>query len=250
MTTKTARGRIRTPGVVGLTFEAVVALEEGDPVHVVGPYQVTRADGSRPVVGICAVPNKGRVGSSFPAAVTPGQCTIDAFGFLVATVKAGLQIDAGEVVGVAPGGLWVPRGFGQTAGTNEVQTVAIIGAPTGGTFTLSFDGQVTAGIAFNATAAAVVAALEALNNINPGDLTATGGPLPGTGVAITFGGRHAGTDVPVLVANGAGLTGGTTPAVTVTTNTAGAAATANALGNGIALTTASGIDALVDVLCR
>jgi hypothetical protein len=110
--------------------------------------------------------------------------------------------------------------------TNEVQQVAISGGPTGGTFTLTFDGQTTAAIAYNATAAAVQSALEALSNIEPGDVTATGGPLPGTAVDVTFGGRYYGQNVPQMTATGA-LTGGTSPAVTVTTTTEGGSGLTN-----------------------
>jgi hypothetical protein len=45
---------------------------------------------------------------------------------------------------------------------NEVQRITITGTPTGGTFTLTFQGNTTAPIAYNASAATVVAALEAL----------------------------------------------------------------------------------------
>ena len=44
---------------------------------------------------------------------------------------------------------------------------------TGGTFTLTYNGQTTAAIAYNATAAQVQSALEALNNIAPGDVVVT-----------------------------------------------------------------------------
>lgn len=108
------------------------------------------------------------------------------------------------------------------AGADEVQQVAITGAPTGGTFTLTFSGQITSGIAYNASAANVQSALEALSNIAPGDVTCTGGPLPTTAVSVSFtGGSYAGTDVPQMTADGTGLTGGTSPAVTVTTTTPG-----------------------------
>lgn len=106
-------------------------------------------------------------------------------------------------------------------GTPEVQRVTITGTPTGGTFTLTFGGQTTGPIAYNATAATVQAALEALSNVDPGDIVATGGPLPGTAVTLTFGGRLVG-DQAQLTATGS-LTGGTTPAVTVTTITPGVA---------------------------
>ncbi|MFM9780473.1 phage tail tube protein [Streptomyces scabiei] len=107
------------------------------------------------------------------------------------------------------------------AGTDEVQTVTITGSPTGGTYTLTFSGQTTAGIAYNAAAAAVQSALEALSNIASGDVVCGGGPHPGTPVTVTFGGDYDGEDVPQMTASAAGLTGGTSPAVTVTTTTPG-----------------------------
>lgn len=105
-----------------------------------------------------------------------------------------------------------------TGGTNEVQTETITGSPTGGTYTLTFDGQTTANIAYNANAAAIQAALIALSNVNPGDVVVTGtGPY-----VITFGGSKAGQNVPTITANSAGLTGGTSPSVGVAVTTSGA----------------------------
>lgn len=60
---------------------------------------------------------------------------------------------------------------------------------TGGTFTFTIDGAVSGAIAFNATAAALREALEAMPNIKPGDITVTGGPGDATGTkpyVITF----------------------------------------------------------------
>lgn len=101
------------------------------------------------------------------------------------------------------------------ATSNEQQTVTITGAPTGGTFTLTYGGQTTTAIAFNATAAAVAAALEALVSVGSFNVTASGGPLPGTAVVITFTGRLGSTDVAMLTATSS-LTGGAAPAVTIT----------------------------------
>lgn len=109
------------------------------------------------------------------------------------------------------------------AQTNEVQTVTVTGTPTSGTYTLTFSGQTTAGIPFNATAAQVQTALEALSNIEVGDVTVTGGPHPGTAIVVTFKGQYIGTDVAALVKNASGLGGGTSPDVTVSTTTAGGA---------------------------
>lgn len=108
-----------------------------------------------------------------------------------------------------------------TTATNEVQTITITGTPTGGTFTLTYAGQTTSGIAYNAAAGAVQSALEALNNLAPGDVVVTGGPGPGTPWVATFGGTLAVQDVALMTAGSAGLTGGTTPTASVATTTPG-----------------------------
>jgi hypothetical protein len=82
-------------------------------------------------------------------------------------------------------------------GVNEVQSLVATGG-TAGDFTLTFDGQTTAAIAYNANAAAVDAALEALSNIPAGGVTCAGGPLPETPVTITFTGALAETDQPAI----------------------------------------------------
>lgn len=105
--------------------------------------------------------------------------------------------------------------------TNEVQTVTITGAPTGGSITLTFNGETTGTIARNAPATAVKNALVALANIGADDVTVTGGPGPAEPWVVTFEGAYAGSDVPAMTADGTGLTGGTAPAVAVTTTTAG-----------------------------
>ena len=104
---------------------------------------------------------------------------------------------------------------------NEKQTITITGTPTGGDFTLEIvyaDGssETTAAIAYDATAADVKAALAALDNLAATDMTATGGALPGTPVVIEFIGAYANTVMNLLIANAAGLTGGTAPAIAIT----------------------------------
>ncbi|MFI7240109.1 hypothetical protein [Streptomyces cyaneofuscatus] len=118
---------------------------------------------------------------------------------------------------------WIdgPGWRGLAPKSNEVQSVAITGTPTGGTYTLTYSGQTTAPIVYNATAAQVRTALTALSNIGTGNVTCTGGPHPGTPVVVTFTGPLAGTDVAQMTGNAASLTGGTTPAVVVTTTTPG-----------------------------
>ena len=104
---------------------------------------------------------------------------------------------------------------------NEVQTITITGSPTGGTYTLTFDGETTSAIPYNATAVQVQTALRALDNIGSADVTCAGGPHPGTAITATFGGNLAGVNVAEMTADDSLLTGGTSPAVTVTTTTPG-----------------------------
>lgn len=113
---------------------------------------------------------------------------------------------------------------GAALGTNEEQTITVTGTPTGGTFTLTFSGQETVPIAYNATAAEVEAALEGLPAIGPGSVAVTGGPGPGTPWVAEFIGNLVAKNVSQMTADDAGLTGGTTPAVAVTTTQAGVAA--------------------------
>lgn len=101
---------------------------------------------------------------------------------------------------------------------NKKQTVAISGHPTGGTFTLTFQGQTTTDIAYDATKATVQSALEALSNIAPGDVAVTGGPGPDTAWIVEFKGTYANTDVEMMVPSSGSLTGGLTPRVQVTPN--------------------------------
>lgn len=106
-------------------------------------------------------------------------------------------------------------------GTDEVQTVTVTGSPTGGSFTLTFGGETTSAIPYNATAAQVQSALRALDSIGQNGVSATGGPLPGTAVTVTFdGGALDGVNVAQMTSSGS-FTGGSTPGVTVATTTAG-----------------------------
>lgn len=107
-----------------------------------------------------------------------------------------------------------------TAAASEAQTVTITGAPTGGTFTLSFGGQTTTGIAYNAVAGAVQSALVALSTVGAGNVTVSGGPGPTTPYVVTFANQLQWSDQPTMTATGT-FTGGTTPAIAVTTTTPG-----------------------------
>lgn len=112
----------------------------------------------------------------------------------------------------------VSAGLISDAGTDEVQTVTITGSPTGGTFTLTYAGQTTGAIAYNASAATVQTALESLSNIGVGDVAVSGSA--GGPYTVTFGGDLADKDVGQLTSTPS-LTGGTAPSVAHATTTTG-----------------------------
>ncbi|MFI4875947.1 MAG: hypothetical protein ACIALR_11435 [Blastopirellula sp. JB062] len=95
---------------------------------------------------------------------------------------------------------------GSSGGVNEEQTVSLTGSPSGGTFTLSYGGDTTSGIAYNAAASAVETALEGLTSIGSGDASVSGdagGPW-----TVEFTGALAGQDVALMTGDGSSLTGG------------------------------------------
>jgi hypothetical protein len=140
--------------------------------------------------------------------------TLDVSAFTANTHYPDGYIPSGMLLSELASGLFGPYS-GRVA---EVQTVTITGGPTGGTFTLTYEGQTTGGIAFNATAGAVQTALEALSAVDPGQITVTGSA--GGPYTLTFNG--GGGNVAQMTASGASLTGGTSPSVTVATSTQGA----------------------------
>jgi hypothetical protein len=110
------------------------------------------------------------------------------------------------------------------AGTKEVQTLTKAGTVSGGTFTLSFGGQTTTALAWNANAAAVQAALVALSTIGTGGVTVAGGDFSGaTPFTVTF---NFGTNVAMLTADTTSLTGAGA-GITITESTPGGAGGSN-----------------------
>lgn len=102
-------------------------------------------------------------------------------------------------------------------GTSEVQTVTVTGGPTGGNLTLTYSGQTTGNIPFNAVGATVQTALNALSNVD--GVTVSG--LAGGPWTVTYPVEMG--NAAQLSGSAAGLTGGTAPAVNVATTTPGVA---------------------------
>lgn len=122
MTTKAAGAKIT--GLLALTCEATEALNVKDPVHVTANYTVEKADGTKPVLGIVSVANKGRgADGAYPVSKVPGDVTVEVPGFSVLRLVSGGAIDAGEEVGIDVNGLLVAAGAGvRTIGLSLTST--------------------------------------------------------------------------------------------------------------------------------
>lgn len=103
------------------------------------------------------------------------------------------------------------------SGVPEIQSVALDSTTHGGTFTLTFSGQTTAAIPWNATNDEIVAALEALSTIAVGDIAVTG-QFPEW--IVTFQGALTGSQ-PAMTGSAAGLVGPVGVEGTLSLNTAG-----------------------------
>src|SRR5258708_118510 len=99
---------------------------------------------------------------------------------------------------------------------DETQQLAITGAPTGGTFTLTFGDQTTATINWNDNAATVQTRLQALSSIGAGNALVTGGPGPATPFIVEFAGTMAKTAEALITLTNNLLTGGASPSVNIT----------------------------------
>lgn len=97
--------------------------------------------------------------------------------------------------------------FGAGGSEKASYTVTITGAPTGGTFTLTIDGQTTDAIAYNASNATIQSEINELTGVS--GAVVTGGSFPGNAKTVTFNER-----VAAFTATGS-FTGGTTPAIAV-----------------------------------
>jgi hypothetical protein len=129
-----------------------------------------------------------------------------------------------------------PKGtlIGEVVGNNEVQTLTLAtGGTLGGTYTVSFGGVTSAAIAFNASAATVQTALEAVATIGTGNVAVSGTTPTTSGgtLVFTFQNQLGFADVPLATLGVGSLTGNSGSAIALTTSGAsGSKGTSTLLG--------------------
>lgn len=100
------------------------------------------------------------------------------------------------------------------AGTDDRQTVSFTGTVSGGNWSLTFNGVTSGNIAYNASAATVQTALQAMSSIGTGNVLVTGGPGPATPYVLTFAKNLGGTYQNNATVTNVSLTG-SSPNVTI-----------------------------------
>jgi hypothetical protein len=171
-----------------------------------------------------------------------GTLTITFAGNLAKLVVPTITVADNSLVDATPPTIAVAETTPGSESVNEIQTLTIAaGPPTGGTFQLAYAGQTTASIAWSAVnntlLANIDAALEALSNIEAGDIACAAGTLTaGVGtLTITFSGSLTHTDVALITVADNSLTGNT-GTVAVAETTPGVTATARGAAVGAQLT--------------
>jgi flagellar capping protein FliD len=108
-------------------------------------------------------------------------------------------------------------GYPAGSAASEIQTISRATNPESGTYTLTYEGQTTAAIDYNASPAAIQTALEALSTVNSGDITVGGGANGLADGDITFTFSNTLGDVSMISGDGDSLLPGSQPLPVVET---------------------------------
>lgn len=217
-TTGVSVAAVQTLDLTGTPTAGTFELTFGGQTTAAIPFNATSAQVEAALVALSSVGagNLTCSGADLPA----GPISMTFAGTLAPGPQPLMTVGNNSLTG---GTTPAPQIASQTAGqaTAAVQTLAISNNPSAGSFTLTFGGLTTAPIPFNATSAQVQAALTALAAIGAGNLTCSGGPLPGANVTMTFAGQLAPGPQPTITANSANLVGAGSPQVSVAHTTVG-----------------------------
>ena len=174
---------------------ATAVLENGKIVltdHESGTSQMTLA--------LAYDPGTGQTDLTLPTisrSTEGGSVTADLTGFAEADFTETQSAQDSEI---RVDGYPIPQ-----AGVAEIQTLTPTTPATDGTFTLTYEGQTTDSIPYNASTTAIQTALEALSNVNPGEIT-VGGTRLNQADATTFLFQDTAGDVNMISINSGGLT--------------------------------------------
>jgi hypothetical protein len=193
---------VRRLGSWALLVSAGIALCGAAPARAAVSYSsIGTIGGLSSMGGVAVDESTGNVVATYPQADR-----IDLFG---SGPGAGLLASFGNSETHRPAGVAIDQSNGDVfvanSSVNELQQVVYLGAE-GGTFTLSFEGEATAPIPYDAGEGVVCAALEALPAIGAGNVFDPFGGSPAS-TYVEFRNALGGIDVPQLQIDGSGLQG-------------------------------------------
>ena len=117
---------------------------------------------------------------------------------------------------------------------NEQQKITLSASPQGGSYRITFDGQETGDIAYDANAAAVTAALEALSSVGSGNVSVG---ISGLEITITFTGSLGGANQPEITVTNNTLCRNTIETLSLSATPVAGSASVKAVGFGGSLGT-------------
>lgn len=134
-------------------------------------------------------------------------------GDLAATNVALMTGDGTNLTGGETNDVDVAETVSGVDAVDEIQTITESGTVSGGSFTVTFGGDTTPAILFDASGPEIELALESLDSIPSGECTVSGA-IDGGSADFTFSGTLGGTPTAALVVDSGSLTGGGTFEVT------------------------------------
>ena len=144
---------------------------------------------------------------AYPLTASPAYGAVEAFD--ASGAAKGISVDqSDDRLYVAEGNRVSVYQSDGTRGGNEVVPMGVAPAVTGGTYTLSFEGQSSGPIPYNATPAQLQAALEGVSTIGAGNVSVEEGRGGTRSYLIAFTHALGSRDVPSLEKDESGLVGG------------------------------------------
>jgi hypothetical protein len=161
-------------------------------------------------------------GGTISLGTLPGSVVINQTGTLATTTAVtALTSTVGMFVGMAVAGPNIPAGTTIAAITSATALTLSAAATGSGSFALVFSGTPIAIIPFNAVAGDVQAIIAALAQIGNNDVFCSGGPFPGTPIAVTWAGVLGNMPQRLMTITANALTGGASPNASVAHTTMG-----------------------------
>ena len=187
----TGTNEVQSLAVTGSPAAGTFTLNFDGAVTPALPYSATASAVQTALRGL---PSIGPTGVTCTGGPLPGTAVTITFGGTLAYTNVSLIVATSNGIGYT-----IVETTPGVTGLNEIHALSLAGQDVwGGTFTLTWSGQTTSALAYSADSSTISAALIALSNIAPGEISVTGGPFPDYPIYVEWTGANAETDVALL----------------------------------------------------